>query len=224
MTARTVRWGGIAAIVFVVLIVVTIFAAGAPPQADDSADKIREYFVEHRGGLLLVNFLGMVAVPFGLWFAVMLRELVRGDREANVFATLSLVGFIVTAAAALVGGALQAAPVYVDGAAEVLSDDTLRIVYIAQVLIFAALSAGGIAFGLGAALAIQRTQALPNYTMWLAFLVAIGNLLAMFAVFGPGAMALGLAGFITFGLFVLVTGIVMLAGKAAPVPVTAAAT
>jgi hypothetical protein len=97
MTDRAVRWGGVAAIVFVVLVLITVFAGGPPPAADDPADKIRTYLVDHRTGLLVSNFLGLLAIPFVIWFGVVLRELVRGDRTANALGTASLAGLLVTA-------------------------------------------------------------------------------------------------------------------------------
>jgi hypothetical protein len=216
MTDRAVRWGGVAAIVFVVLVLITVFAGGPPPTADDPADKIRTYLVDHRTGLLVSNFLGLLAIPFVIWFGVVLRELVRGDRTANALGTASLAGLLVTAPMAMAGGALSVAPIYVDGVADKLGDDALRIVFESQMLLFAATSSGIVLFSLLAGLAIRRTTALPAYTMWLAFLATVGNVVTMISVFGSGVSALGLPGLPTFALFLLVTGITMAAGKATP--------
>ena len=84
MTDRTVRLGGLAGVIFVILIVITIFAGGSMPKPDDSVVKIQKYFVDHRRGLLVSNFVGLVGIPFILWFGVVLRELVRRDRLAGV--------------------------------------------------------------------------------------------------------------------------------------------
>jgi hypothetical protein len=216
MTDRAVRWGGVAAIVFVVLILITVFAGGQPPAVDDPADKIRTYLVDHRTGLLVSNFLGLLAIPFVIWFGVVLRELVRGDRAANALGTASLSGLLVTAPMAMAGGALSVAPIYVDGVADKLGDDALRIVFESQMLLFAATSSGIVLFSLLAGLAIRRTIALPAYAMWLAFLATVGNVVAMISVLGSGVSALGLLGLLTFALFLLVTGITMAAGKATP--------
>lgn len=216
MTDRTVRWAGAAGIFFVVLVLVTVFASGAPPAADDAVDKIRAYFVDHRNALLISNFIGLVATPFALWFAVVLRDVVRGDRTSNALGTAALAGLIMTAATIAAGGALQASPVYVNGVAAKLGDDSLRIIFEAQVLAFSAASSGLILFGIGVALAIRRTNALPGYLMWLALLCALGNFVALFSFLGAGAAVLGLPGVLTFALFVLVTGITMALGKVRP--------
>ena len=225
MTERTVRWGGVAAIVFVVLILITAFSAGEPPAADDAVDKVRDYSVDHRGALLASNLIGLAAIPFIIWFAVVLREVLRRDPTTDALGLASLAGLLVTAAMALAGGAVATSPVYVDGVADELGDDALRIVFEAQTLLFAATSAGIVLFSLTAALAIRRTGALPAYTMWLALLATVGNVVTLFSTASAGAAMLGFAGLLTFVLFVLVTGITMATGKATPTPpATATAT
>lgn len=213
MNDRALRLAGGAGIVFVVLILVGVFGAPSPPAIDAGADEIRKYFTDHRAAILIGNFVSLVGIPLVLWFAIVLRDAARGDRTANALGTASLAGLLVTAPMAMAGGALNAAPVYVDGFAAKLSDDTVRMLYVSQALLFTATSAGLVLFALAAALLIRRTGVLPSYTMWLALLATLGNVLAMFASLGSGASALGLAGVLTFALFVLVSGITMAAGK-----------
>jgi hypothetical protein len=213
MSDRIRQWGGVAAIVFVVLILISAFIGGSPPAADDAADKIRAYFVDNRDQILVANLLGVLAIPFVLWFVVVLRDTLRGDDLSNALGTTALVGLTVTAPMALAGGALSSAPIYVNGVANNLSDDTLRLVFEAQSLMFAATAAGIIVFSLFAGLAIRRTGALPAFLMWLAFLATAGNLVAAISTAGAGASMLGFAGLLTFALFVLATGITIAVGK-----------
>ena len=107
MSDRAVRWAGVAGVVFVILILITVFAGGSMPKPDDSVAKIQKYLVDHRGGLLLSNFLGLVAIPFALWFGVVLRDCLRGDRLSNAYGTTLLAGLIATAPMAMVGGVLM---------------------------------------------------------------------------------------------------------------------
>src|SRR5947208_2420298 len=97
MTDRSVRAGGIAGLIFVALILVAVFAAGNPPAADDAADKIRDFLVDHRGAIILGNLFGLLGIPFVLWFGVVLRESLRGDAMSNALGTTSLAGLLVTA-------------------------------------------------------------------------------------------------------------------------------
>jgi hypothetical protein len=218
MQKRTMQWAGVAAIAFVALTLVTVFASGEPPAADDAVEKIRDYLTDHRSALLISNFLGLVAIPLVIWFGVALRDALRGDRTTNALGTASLAGLLITAPMAMAGGAIGTAPVYVDGVADKLGDDSVRIVYEAQSLLFAATAAGLLLFALAAGLAIHRARTLPLYTMWLAFLAAIGNIIALISSLAPGASLLGLVGVLSFVLFVLVVGIVMAIGKVAALP------
>lgn len=213
MSDRARQWGGVAAIVFVVLIVITIISGGSPPAADDSAEKIRTYFIDHRGALLVANLIGVLAIPFVLWFLVVLRDTLRGDGMANALGNAAFAGLVVTAAMALAGSAISASVVYVDGFVNTVSADTVQLVFEAQTLLFAATAAGLILFSLTSGLAIQRTGALPAYTMWLAFLATLGNVVTVVSTASSDAAMLGLAGVTTFALFVLVTGITMAMGK-----------
>jgi hypothetical protein len=214
MSDRAIRWAGVAGIVFVILVVITIAISGSPPKGDDTVSKIRDYYIDHRSSLLWANLVGVLGIPFILWFAVVLRELLRGDRLASALGTFSLAGLIVTAPIALIGGALNVSVIYIDGAAQTYRPDTLRLVYDTQGLAFAATSAGIAAFALGAALAIRRSGVLPGFTTWLAWLAVLGNVVTMFSVLDAGAATIGLAGVTTFALFILVTGIAMAAGTA----------
>ena len=214
MTNKTVRWAGIAGVIFVVLILITVFAGGAMPKVDASTAKIQKFYSDHRRGLLVSNFFGLLAIPFAVWFAVVLREIVRGvDRLSNALATALLVGLAVTAPMAMVGGAIQVAPAYLKHAAGAIDGNTLRLLFDTQGLAFAATAGGITIFAAASAVAIRRSAAMPAYTMWLAVLAVLGNLLTMVSVLGPKVSGLGFAGLITFGLFVLVTGITIAASK-----------
>lgn len=216
MSDRTMRMGGVAAIIFVVLVLVTILTGGSPPAADDSAEKIRTYFVDHRGGLIFGQLCGVIATAFVVWFAVTLREAFRGDRLSSALGTASLAGILVTAPMAIAGGAVAMAPVWVDGTAEKLGDDAVRLAFLTQTLLFGGASTGLLLFGVVTAMAIRRTGALPAYTMWLAALVAVGNAVTVVAMTSASSSSVGFIGITTFLLFLLVTGITMAMGKTAP--------
>jgi hypothetical protein len=213
MPDRLVRGAGVAGIVFVVLILVTIVIPGSPPAGDDSVDKIRDFMIDNRSALLVANAIGLLAIPFIIWFFVALREMLRGDVVANALGTAMLSGILLTAALALAGGSVSVSAVYLDGGVPKLGDDTIRIVFETQSLLFGATSAGLVLMSVGAGLAIRRTGALPVYTMWFAFLATIGNLASMASTLDAGMAAIGFVGVATFALFVLVTGITMAMGK-----------
>ena len=198
MSDRVIRWAGVAGIVFVITIVITIVISGSPPMGDDTVSKIRSYYIDHRSALLWANLIGMVGAPFVLWFAVVLRELLRGDRLTSALGTFSLAGLIVTLPIVLVGGGINVSVIYIDGGAQRYRPDTLRLVWDMQGLAFAAASVGLAIFVLGVALAIRRSGVLPGFTAWLAWLAVLGNVVAMFSVLDAGAATMGFAGVTTF--------------------------
>src|SRR4051794_37443938 len=213
MTDRAIRVAGIAALVFVVLIVVSAFAPGSPPAGDASVDKIRTFMTDHRSAILLATLLGIVATPFAVWFFVTLRELTRGDQLSNMAGTAAVAGVILAAAMAMAGGAVYAAPLYVDGFTEGATDDTIRVVYSMQFVIFESTAAGIFLATLGAFFMIRRSGVLPMAVAWLAALAALLSLISAFATLSAGAATLGLLGLVALVLFMLVAGIMMVAGK-----------
>ena len=217
MTDRAIRLAGVAALVFVALILISAFAPGSPPAADASVDKIRSFMVDHRGGILAAQLLGIFATPFAVWFFVTLRELTRGDRTdrtTNMAGTAALLGLTITGVLALVGGAVFAAPLYLNGFTDGTGDDIIRLVYSMQTEVFVATAAGLIVTMLGAHIAIRRSGALPVWVAWIAALAAVLNVVSAFASISAGASGLGFLGLIGFAVFMIVSGIMFVAGKA----------
>jgi hypothetical protein len=96
------RYGALAGLVFVVLVVIAAFIAGAPPQPSDSPRQIQEFYRDHERALKAGVFLsGMGAVAF-LCFIGSLWSTLRGRGLATVAAG----GGVVTIGFALVSGAI----------------------------------------------------------------------------------------------------------------------
>jgi len=217
MNAKVARSAGASAIGFVVLVVITIIISGSPPASDaDKIEKIREYFIDHRGAILTGGVLQLLAVPLVIWFFVNVRQAVRGgDAATNALGMAAVAGIVLGGACALGGQAAIGSTVWTKGFGESLSDDVVLVVYNLQSLLFVSASAGiGLAAG-ASAWAGKRTGALPAASVWLGALAVVGNLVAIFSFLGSGALVLGLAGIVTFLLFLLVTGVWMIRQGAA---------
>jgi hypothetical protein len=216
MNARTARSAAWSALLFVAFILFTVFASGKPPAPDDPIADLQKYLVDHRGIILVSTLLGLMAVPLALWFFANVRDAVAAaDGTAHALGVAAVAGIVIAGACALAGSAVFASLVYVDGMAKTLGEDTIRFGYVAQTLLFASTSAG-LALAAGAtALAARRTNVLPSPTVWLGALAVLGNVVAMFSVLDSGVFVLGLAGIITFVLFLVVTAIGILRSPAA---------
>src|SRR5438094_583898 len=79
------RYGAAAGIIFVALVVVSVFIAPAPPHVDASARKVASYFSDHRRTILTAQMLGAFGVVFFVWFVGHLRHVLQraeGGSEA----------------------------------------------------------------------------------------------------------------------------------------------
>jgi hypothetical protein len=98
------RYGALAGGVFVVLVLVSGFIAGAPPNPDDSAREIRDYFVDHDTALKAAGYLGGLSVVPFLVFLASLWSRVRGaGDESRRLATIVAGGGVIAAGLATVG-------------------------------------------------------------------------------------------------------------------------
>jgi hypothetical protein len=212
MNQRAARSAGASAIAFVILIVITVVSGGSPPAADASPEKIATYFADHRTGILVGMLLALFAIPVVLWFFVNIRDALRGDATANALGVAALLGIAVTAAMALAGGAVMASVVYLKDATASIDKNTIRLMYSAQALLFAS-TAPGLALAMGStAAAARRTRTLPVVVVWFGALGALANIVAAFSVLDAKSSGLGFVGLIGFLLFLLVTGIALIAG------------
>jgi hypothetical protein len=212
MNQRAARSAGASAIVFVILIVITVLSGGKPPAADASPEKITTYFADHRTAILVGTLLGLFATPLALWFFANIRDAFRGDATANALGVAALLGIAVTGAMAMAGGAVMASVVYLKDATASIDKNTIRLMYQVQALLFAS-TAPGLALAMGStAAAARRTRTLPVVVVWFGALGAVANIVAMFSVLSAKSAGIGFVGLIGFLLFLLVTGIALITG------------
>jgi hypothetical protein len=106
--AKWERWGALAAIVFVVLLIASILIGGSPPKTTDSPAKITKYFRDNQDSLKVGSYLsGVALIPF-LWFlGTLFGRLRRAEGSAGRVSGIALVGGVVTGAIAMVGSAIN---------------------------------------------------------------------------------------------------------------------
>jgi hypothetical protein len=106
MTERTwERYGAATGIGFGILLLVSLFAAPAPPHIDASTTKIAAYFGDHRHAVVIASLVGVFAAVAALLFIAHLRHVF--DRVENGIEGLSTVIYatgLATVAAGALGG------------------------------------------------------------------------------------------------------------------------
>ena len=213
--AKWERWGAATGIVFFVLVALSVFIVpAAPPKANDSIVKITKYYADHRRALLAAGYVSGLALAFGLWFLGSLRSFLRaGEGGTGRLSTVAFGAGLVTGAMALVStmassaitfklAGLQGTAVVVRALFDLSSMATGLLWFPAAVW---AAATGTVAW---------RTGVLPKWYAQITLLAAVAFIVDALSVYvdsGPLATggAYGLVAFIAFGLWVLVTSILI---------------
>jgi hypothetical protein len=196
MTARQ-RWLGIAGVVFVVLVVASIFAVPNTPHAHASLAKIVSYYHGHKTGLRVSSYLIVLAIFVGVFFFWYLREhLVLASRAVKSLATIGFAGALIFA----ISGALTAGISWslADGVDHV-SPTAMQALNVLNSDLIPFISAPGIAVFLAATgIAIITNRMLPVWLGWAGVVLAVV------------ALVIGFFGMLGIGLWILVASIVLL--------------
>jgi hypothetical protein len=112
------RWGALAGVVFVVLVVVGAVIGGSPPKPSDSAAKIANYFTDNKDSLKIGSYLGGLSVIPFLWFlGTLFGRLRKAEGGTGRVSGIALTGGVVALAIAMIGNGITAYTVlHPDGA------------------------------------------------------------------------------------------------------------
>lgn len=212
VTPASQRAGGIAGIVFAVLIAIDVFAFFGPSFTDPIAD-IREYFVDDANLILAIALVETLLFAFVfLFFAACLRDtLAWSESIPTEFPRLTFAGAIIAAA---LGGAASVPWMAVAFSDAAIGDDLLQFVMYMDAMAYGLII--GFAFALMAlasSIVILRTNVLARWLGWLgvasAVLLITGSLWVLDGN-EEGALAIiGFAGFAAWLLWALGVGIEM---------------
>jgi hypothetical protein len=205
---------GAAGVVFVVALLVSAFIVAIPPASDDSAAKFITYFDDHRTMLLVQMLIGVLAIIPGILFISGFWNLLRHDEaEGGIFATATVIAFIV-------GGAIATAVTGLTGALGYLADGngleegsarTLSLLVTVGCTsgIFAAFAATEGASGY----VLLKGSSLPKWLGWVGLAAAVLGLVGVFTVAQSGVFApfnlFAFAAFLSFAAYVAVVSIFM---------------
>ena len=199
------KWAALGGVGFVILNVIGIILMGSVPMADDSNEKVYEYFLDKESGIRTSTLLGALSLILLLWwFGTLWRRMAEAETNQNRLSVLSLIGLAGSGALWGVNATIVSA---VAMRAEELGPDPTRF--------FWTLSATVLSFG-GAFLVVHllatnvlalRTGFLPKWNAMLGFVPAALFLVSTYGTMDDGDLPMiagGLA-FITWSIWLLAT-------------------
>jgi hypothetical protein len=167
------RLAPLTGVLFVVLTVVSFLIEGEPPDVDDPAREVVEFYSDNEGQTIaaaLVAALGAVAL---LFFAASLRRAIRRNEEgAGVLSVAALAGGIVAATGIATDSALRF--MLADAADEKSIDPAaLQALNVFWSDFFFPMVVGLATLILATGLAALRTRVVPTWLAWVGFVIFV---------------------------------------------------
>jgi len=181
---------GVLGIAYVVLTIAPAFFLPPPPPGGAPLAEVARYYTEHRSGLLLAGWVGLLAFPVGFAFLAGLAMVFRGDDSTSTWLFVTaLLSVSVTLSAAAVQGILALATPYVSTA---VTPVEVKLLADVTQLGFSATFPFEISYFISIGALGLRTRVLPSWLSYLAFVVTVPALLASLGiVVGSGPLAAG---------------------------------
>ena len=205
------RTAAIAGIVLVILLIVNAVLLGNPPMIDEDTEEIQKYLKGNGDMHKIGALVGFAVLPlFAVFLAGIVRPIRASDQEHDEgWAVVVLAGAIVLAAVATMGGVLQAALFFRDGAE--IDASTERALWDAATVAFAVTGIAIATLVGGVTIPQLRHGLVAAWQGWLGVLVALIGIAALAAAVSTnvGVSFLAMAAFIGFLVWTLATSLVM---------------
>jgi hypothetical protein len=172
---RWERYGALAGLVFVILIVISAFIAGQPPEPTDTPRQIHEFYRDHERALKAGAFLsGLGAVAF-LWFLGSLWSTLRRPEDTRRLATIAAGGGVATIGFALVSSAITSTTALRIGD---LAPRQAKFFYSLQGIVIGMAAFSIAALVAAASIAALRAKVFPAWLGWAGAVLALAWLVA----------------------------------------------
>ena len=204
---------GAAAILFIIMTLVSGFMVSPPPSPNESAAKFLEYYSDNRNALLAQGIIALLSnIPAFLFIAGLWNILRADDRHGDVLANGSLFAFITAGAIASVASVVSMGlAMSADGNG--LTEESARTIGLVFVLANPAIFSSMAAATGFSGLIIARGTRLPTWIGWIGLLNGLVLLVATFSVAMSGAFEpyglVGFAGFMLLAIYAVVLGVFM---------------
>ena len=183
-------------VAFIVLLILSFVIGGEPPDAKDSADEIAAHYTEDKDAVMFGAALGGIAVVFFVFFANILRDVVRrAEGPEGRLSPVILAGAAILATGAAFDGTLSFA---MAEAADDIPAESLQSLQALWDNDFLPMAVGLATFLISSGLSILRTGVLPK---WLGGIAVLLGVLAITPI--------GFAAFIGGAVFVLIVSVML---------------
>ena len=203
------RWGALGGVLFVVLVVASIFATGGNVSASDTPAKILKYFNDHHDGIRVSAFLGILStLPIIWWAGSLWARLDRVGDHHNRLAVIALLGLLIGGVGNLTQTAVTAG-VALDR--QSIGASSAKFFYVLSTTFGAGGLVGLAVLVVAVSAAAFRLGAFPVWVGWLGVvdgLVFLGAA-ASIATTNGAIGALGLIGFVLWAVWIVATSVVM---------------
>lgn len=212
------RLGGAAGIAFVVLVMASFFTAPAPPAVDAAVAEVRAYVLDNRSGLLVQALLFALALPLLLFLLeAVRRRLSTDDATAPVATVGALAGMLFFTVAILASASFGAVGWLDDGVGD-LGDDAFRLSWNLGYLVYLAVFPLASLSLLAAGWCARRSGGFAAWYWVLSVILGVVLLVGSVGIVSSGVASVSFPSFLGFALWVLVTGILLVARPAASEP------
>ena len=195
------QYGALAGLVFVVLVVLSAFIAGSPPEPDDRARKIAEYFFDNSGRIKAGSYLGALAIPPFLFFLGSIWSRIRRVEDARRLATIAVGGGVIAATLATAGGAVTTTT------ALLITEAGLgaKFFFVLGGALTASSGFGAAAFTAAISVAAVRNATFPEWLGYAGLAIAVGWLVAGLSLvtLSSGVFFIGFIVFLVWLIWVL---------------------
>jgi hypothetical protein len=218
------RVGGACALLLLVMFIIGAVIQGGPPMFDDSVEDIRAYWVDHGNDYLVGDYIiGLGFILFFFPFLSSFRSLLgAAEGGMQTWSRVVFAGGILLFALAGASSIFWTALAWGD-VAENASDETIQTLMWLDVGAVHFMPAGMAIMALAAALVILVTKVLPLWYGLLTLVYGVIALLSMLSILSDNPDdSFGWIAFPASAIWLLVTGILLLMKKDAPMPGTVA--
>jgi hypothetical protein len=192
------RYGALAGVVFLLLVLVGGFIGGAPPAPDDSAREIREYFVDHDSALKTAGYLaGLSVFPFLIFLASLWSRVRSAGAETRRLATIVAGGGVIAAGLATVGTSVTTSTAI---RINEISPSAAKFYYLLASNLTSMIAFAAAALVGATSLAALRARVFPAWLGWAGAVLTLVWLVAGVSVTTDSA-GIGVLGFIAFLLW-----------------------